>query len=176
MKIYKRFFKEKTSVSEKEQQAIDAYFGMSFGLINRCLRGTDSSSQAEEYIQSIDSVMKRNTVRSLILYRGIASILPSSQKLIDDLLSSQIGEVFKDKAYMSTSPDIKVAGAWAKQGGVILKLKIKNAHGFYRKEVASLPTNENEILLDRDLKFKIVGRETIHIYNTDMTVISLTQV
>ena len=157
---YVSFFQESSKALSTQIEAVNAYFGFAYQDINKLLRGQSSSnkSSAKKYISEIDSLMKDHTIKYKTVYRGIADdvfALMGGYSHEADLKKLKIGEVYESKSYTSTSPDIKVAD-WF--GRIILKLNLKtNTHGIDREDFGNFSSNGNEILLDRNLRFKVIG-------------------
>jgi hypothetical protein len=127
-----------------------------YGAINRDLRRNKSSSidglaDARD-IRTIDSIMNRNTSRipeDTVLYRMIESgAMPLTE-----------GAVIKDKGYVSTSHTIN--GIRPYQDGIVLRIKVpKGTKGIPMENITGSPA-EKEILLHRNINFKVLSSETI---------------
>jgi hypothetical protein len=167
---YIKYFREAKNISEEEQEAIDAYFGTAFGIINRHLRKMDSSEQAEKYIKNIDSVMKRYKIRNKVVYRGVRKDVSGDN--FNKLYTLKINDIYTDKGYLSTTPNYESAVLWS-SGDIILKLNLKSPRGIIRSEFASRRSNEDEILLDRNIKFKVIDKYYKEHYGHNVLILEM---
>ena len=101
---------------------------------------------------TIDRAMERSTVpEDVVVYRGV------SGDLVEKLIAE--GGEFDDPAYVSTSLTMFDAKDFAeiKDRPTILKINVpKGTPALYMESFSILSTNEEEILLDRGLKFEFV--------------------
>ena len=118
-------------------------------------------------IESLDRVMKRSEVPEKILtYRGVAlkdEIEPGDrrrrfQKRYGNL---KIGDVVKDRAFLSTSIDASVATrAFGGSEGGLFEIRVnKGTRGIYLDAVGE-DMKEEELLLNRDTKLRLVKRRS----------------
>jgi hypothetical protein len=115
--------------------------------------------------KDIDALIKNAPVLDtpITTFRGI-----SEKEIVDNLLELKVGDVFTDKAFVSTSLNPKIGTRFARDKGVVLE--ITNPVGTkgifpigYRAEVGEKlaigPGAESEWLLPRNTKFRVTGVE-----------------
>lgn len=128
--------------------------------INRACRFRNNDKLSQRYIQEIDSAMTKSKVKKdTFLYRGIAlpGLAQSAQKTI--------GKALDVKSYQSTSTDPNVASDFALDNShiadpVLLKIKTpKGTRAINMEDFAdySKVGDENEVLLDKNLKIVVTG-------------------
>lgn len=140
---------EKLTANEKS--ALSSYSGDDFLRINKELReGKDN----DPTVKRIDSVMEKSPLPAgTTLYRGMTK--EAAKKLFPGGNITK-GMTISDPAFSSTSKSVGVAGAWG-MGGVMLKIESgENAKGIDMAK-HSRNANEQEVLLPRDAKMKVVG-------------------
>jgi hypothetical protein len=180
-------FETTEPITEDEEKSVYNYYEADYLYINELLRdnpnykagdrpkkdnGENYKEYLFEYIDSMDSVFRKSTVsEDMTVYRG----LYPSESLYNLISSYKVGESFNEPAFVSVSADPKVARKFANltEGGykkvderkpVLFKIKIKAGQPALKvKDYIEEDTevlNEQEILLDRNSKFKVVDIST----------------
>ena len=135
--------------------------------INRMLRGNSdeddlkSKDDTVSVIKELDKMMSVSRAKEpMVVYRGIHGL--SSQKFYEDFAE---GAEMQDKGFMSTSIDPNRAKIFAGSGYGLVKILVpKGASAMsmrYKEDGTDFSAfpNENEILLPRNTKYRVVGFE-----------------
>ena len=145
------------SLNPKQADAIEDYVGPSYEEINSLLRSDKwSTSSKQTTIRNITRAIESAppTPHDTEVYRGVdASFLPSLK----------VGNEIEDKGFCSTAVDRADAESFAGASGGVLHIKVPkgtraafiDAVVKYRDEDAP---SENELLLNRGSRFKVVAR------------------
>lgn len=149
---------QKKDIRQEDVRALHGYTGQYYEVINSGLRqeNLDKLSAMSNRICDLDSLIERFpiAVSKLTVYRG-HSYLPSE--------SEKIGYEFVDKAFTSTSVSKKVALRFVKDKKVrvldVIDVPTKLIPSFW-VHPPSLIKDEYEVLLARNVKFKVVAIET----------------
>jgi hypothetical protein len=186
-KIDEVAFETTEPITEDEEKSVYNYYESDYLYINELLRdnssykagdrpkkdnGEDYKEYLFEYIDSMDSAFKKSTVsEDMTVYRG----LYPSESLYNLISSYKVGESFNEPAFVSVSADPKVARKFAnltedgykkvdERKPVLFKIKIKAGQPALKVkdyiEEGTEVLNEQEILLDRNSKFKVVNIST----------------
>ena len=145
-------------LNEDEKNSISNYVGISHKEINETL-GLGKPKEQIVYkdineinkdIKNIDSVMNKSQIKEdLTTFRGT----------YHDFSQYKVGDIFTMKNFASTSTNKNFAIKRAKNkgdGGVLLEIRTpKNTKGLYIGDNFG-DQNEKEILLDRNLEYKII--------------------
>jgi hypothetical protein len=156
--------KSSTPLSKEQKEAVRAYKNYWHLQINRGLREGGLREDLKPYVASIQSAMQP-LESDIVAYRGIGD-----QKILNQLIKARS---FKDKGFCSTSTDSTIAKSFATSldlkvpGGVLTAkclLRIKIPRGTR----ALLPDKvdnfkEKEVLLDKGVKFKVLGFKMDHL-------------
>ena len=138
--------------------------------LNEALR--DPQISEDGYKSTIDSLDKAMSIapplsEELIVYRGVKG------EGLNFFTSKQVGDVYEDKGYTSTSIDAGVAGNFAqkfgyadpKNDGLVFRMRIPAGSkgifpsGYHESLYGIIPdTSEAEFLMPRGSKFKIVAK------------------
>jgi hypothetical protein len=149
------------NLTPDEVKAVGQYAGsMNFGDINTLLRGgvddPTSDSKHGQIIKNLDAVFdKAPELKTPIkTYRGI-NIPPDTLKnWLDEVQSaSSAGRPFEDMAFFSTSTDQSAVSGYGNVG-----MEITARHGIDASPLSNAQS-ENEFLLPRGSKFRIIGVE-----------------
>ncbi|MGZ3805695.1 MAG: ADP-ribosyltransferase [Pseudobdellovibrionaceae bacterium] len=152
--------------SEKEIASLEDYLNKNeeyYTEINRFLRfypapyewygkGPDA---AKVDVQNIDNIFKRIPVlpKDIILFRGVRLNWKKSN-------SFKVGEIFSDKAFASTSTDLKIADQFTyddiENGASIYILYFNQSHA----KGILIDQGENEVLLQHGQTFKVMDKNT----------------
>jgi hypothetical protein len=183
-KIDEVAFEASEPISESEEKAIYDYYEIDYEEINKLLRdnpnykpgdipkknnGEDYEESLLEYVDNIDSAFKKNAIsEDLTVYRG----LYPSDKLYDLIDSYKAGDSFNEPAFLSVSVDPNVARKFANlsenstkktsdRKPVLFKINLKAGQPAIKVkdyvEEGTEVLDEQEILLDRNSKFKVVN-------------------
>ena len=164
-KLHEKGFLDK--LSNQQKQAINKYTGSAYREINGFLRGLRNASDIIKEItipKLTEGLSQGKLNMNTILFRG-ADIDMFTDDFVDRLMGnpqSVVGEVFKDKGFMSTS----IASNSAFDKNISLQiLAPKGTEGVYVKEFSQFK-HENEFLLQKGTELKIVkvemGRDDLH--------------
>jgi hypothetical protein len=145
-------------LDEKEVQALKEYTGSMYTTVNPLLRaGKPVSKEDRNEVKLVDEAFKKaKTTEPIEVYRGISGDFYSGLK---------DGDVFEDKGFVSTSTDLDTADNFAR-GDAKAIMKVQVPKGSRAISVDSLSVfkkggaavrSENEILLDRGGKFKVIS-------------------
>jgi len=144
-------------LNSSQKASLDIYRSAGYQPINGGLRGSlgqELSPKAKLHIKQIDSAVGLNVLdRDVVAYRGVTETVAGNLKS---------GQKFRDKGYVSTSLDSKVAGTFAKRGrGTVLEVRIpKGSHALYMDAALGSSRGEKELLLGRGAVFSIDGRSS----------------
>lgn len=112
------------------------------------------SVDASSIFEGIDS-SGYDALQNVIAYGGTQKYY---QKIVDDILSkTKIGTIKTEKGFMSTTTSRKVAEEWGGFSGskMPIILKINSPRGVKGADLSQHRMKQNEILLKRNLKYKI---------------------
>lgn len=149
----------KKTITKDEIGGIQLYKGTFYGDTNNILRKEKAwKGDAENIIPAIDNIMEKNkSPMELIVWRG------SSPKEKFEL--KKVGDVFTDKAFVSSSLDIGTARRFTGEKGYLATIKVPKGTPLVQTEKALQDINYNlmsgkeaEILMDRNLQFKILEK------------------
>ena len=153
----------KTAFTQKEYDSVIEYKRDGYVDVNNYLRkGTKGSPKQFEdtkrIVNELDAVMNKSVLPDdVTVFRGLAN---------DDFGKNAVGKVFEENGFMSTTLDRETASAgFTGDKGALLEIKVpKGYNGSWlddsgiRKDTG---LKEWEILLKRDTKYKIVGKEKV---------------
>jgi ADP-ribosyltransferase exoenzyme len=132
--------------------------------INDALRSNKSGSKnIKGYIQDIDAVMNESpgAPTNMLVYRGVSTRYKDFQP----------GDIFQDNGYPSTSISEYNADSW-KSGGT-LEIRVPKGHkGIYIDTISNAP-QEQEFLLPRGTKFRVVSNNRNQITNKFRMVLEI---
>ncbi len=153
--------------TDEEVNALEDYKGMGYASVNKFLLTKYSSitderefRNLEGLVTSISSVMGRASLeKETTLYRGIGG---KPAAVISQL---PVGSEFSVPCFQSTSASPKVAAAFSDQGRSSVIFQIKVPAGTPALPLDKLvrklhATAEKEIVLDKDLRYRVTGKET----------------
>lgn len=154
------------SVTAEERKVIDRYCSNDFEEINPLLRESrnfvrEGDPDLVEKIQILDDVVSRGRLKPQTVYRGMTGYPEVVQKFVKG-----VGTEVMDKAFVSTTADLDVAKGFAADSmglpSVLLEIQVpKGAPGVFvapfSEAVTETGANENEILLPRNSRFKILS-------------------
>lgn len=111
------------------------------------------SVDASSIFEGIDS-SGYDALQNVIAYGGTQKYY---QKIVDDILKTKIGTIKTEKGFMSTTTSRKVAEEWGGFSGskMPIILKINSPRGVKGADLSRHRMKQNEILLKRNLKYKI---------------------
>ena len=138
------------SLTANEKSSLSSYSGDDFLRINKELREGNASDPT---VARIDSAIAKSPLGKTTLYRGMSR--EAAKKLFPDG-NIVNGMTISDPAFASTSKSSNIAGMIG-MGGVVLKIEAGgNATGI---DMAKHSRNEHEqeVLLPRNAKMKVVG-------------------
>lgn len=129
-----------------------------------------NKSDMDKVISNIDSTFGKSVVKSdFLTYRGMRNG--------DRVLNIDIGGIYQDKAYVSTSKNLAAAKKFSDGVGknsIIMEIKVKKGNeaivmNDFSDKMGHLK-RENEILLPRNQKFKIIEKVPIDKFLTKVIV------
>lgn len=144
-------------LEEREEAFLDEYKQEGYLYVNDDMR-SGYEGETEEQIWSIqDSIgFSEGVSESVVVYRGMhEDVFAGGGGVPKDLT----GIEFSDKAFVSTSLDASVGGEFAARAGergIVMEIVLPKGTKALNMERWGAGT-ESELLLQRDLKFKIVG-------------------
>jgi hypothetical protein len=159
--------KQMTSLSEQEAEEVIDYTRHkgSSEEINSSLRNDSVSPETQEKIDVLDKIIGYNQIlEDQEYYRGVPIPLGLTLKeFLNNLDSGAITEL-EELGFSSTSTDEEMASIFANKyfgGGVVLRIKAKAGQSAYYvpKFLAGVIANENEVILPRGIKYRIVSHE-----------------
>lgn len=151
----------KEAFNDKEYNALVDYKTTEYIDTNDWLRSGDRAGIDEdalpaikERIKQLDSAMKKSVVpEDITLFRG-------SRVEYDD---EDIGNIFVEEGYMSTSLNKKFVKESFASGGSLLEIKVPKGHNAIWIDDKSIREEsgleEWEVLLKRDTKYKLLGKK-----------------
>lgn len=165
--------KSAEGITGDEENALGQYFGDNYMGINRILReGPKPDSRYDdymvEYAKHMETAFEKSSVplpKSTVLYRGFSVFE-------DDGIDFSVGSVLTDKGYTSSSSSSLVAESYAgvfkpkpsavKAEKVVLKIIApKGTKVMLPTKKTGGYSGEQEILLDKGVKFKVVANEKV---------------
>ena len=159
--------KQMTSLSEQEAEEVIDYTRHkgSFEEINSSLRSNSVGPETQEKIEILDKIIGYNQIlEDQEYYRGVPIPLGLTLKeFLNNLDSGSITEI-EELGFSSTSTDEEMGSIFANKyfgGGVVLRIKAKAGQSAYYvpKFLAGVIANENEVILPRGIKYRIVSHE-----------------
>lgn len=153
----------KISGFDTRYEDLEKYTGNAYYSINKYLRtGKGNKKEVQDAIDNITSLIDEGYIdsNSLKTFRGLPDIgiRNISDSLGFDIYSPEaIGKIFSDKAFMSTSlrPDTA-----AEFGNNLFNIKTqKGANGLYLPDLGLYGKEEQELLLQKNSLFKILGSD-----------------
>ena len=146
-------------LTPEEVEGIDSYKDAYFAYINNHLNGKSEMNieDLDGWVDGIDSAIEKfNVTDDLVAYRG------TSSKHYNDL---NAGDVFTEKGYYSTSLSESVAEEFkdetSARGGnpVMVEVRVpKGAKAIYLGHNGGDNFDENELLVARDTKYKVIDK------------------
>jgi len=148
------------TLDPKEVQALKEYTGVMYQSVNKALRaGKNIPAADRKEMKLVEQAFdKAKTTEPLEVYRGVGA---TEMDMFKDL---KVGESFEDRGYGSTSTDKDTADNFSRGDNPTI-LKIQVPKGSKAISVDSLSVfkkgghatrSENEILLNKDAKYKVV--------------------
>lgn len=159
------FENAQNQITPEEIHAVDRYQGGGYDRINGELRKGRISSGARPFVKNIDAAIAKSAMpENVVLYRGFTStdVVQNWNRIV--------GTTIKDKAFASTSISPRIARRFIDQAPKIAPKVLAEIHvpkgtkGLWMGS-ARASTEELEILLHRNIKFKVikaVKRKGIH--------------
>lgn len=140
------------NLTDAEVQAINDYTGNQWTKINKGLtQNTEMSDSTNRTIKNLDSIFKNAKMpEDIQVFRGINPKTYNTMLQINPELE-KIGSTIKLKNFSSTSIREDVAKKFAGTGPIVELYVPKGTSGFM------IPHSEDEILLNRNIKIKVVG-------------------
>lgn len=159
--VLEKTFDAKLNMSDAEKTSIFKYGTYRYGDIQSHLRGTDVEEVDPDghrisrkpdpitptWIQHIDSAFERHGVdaNGVVVYRGIDM----------DASTLRVGDIIRDKGYVSTSADVKIAenfvarnnqytGKRRNKDAVVMKIKTRQ-----KTKVVGTDADQDELLMNR---------------------------
>ncbi|MDY6894438.1 MAG: ADP-ribosyltransferase, partial [Thermotogota bacterium] len=149
-------------LSKEQVEAIDFYQTKAYTAINKRLReGLEMPDKLKEIVDSLDKSFKE-TDKKQTVYRGVTV----SGDELKKLSSLKEGDIYSDKAYISTSMDKEEADIFAfdDKNSFTFEIEIpKGAKALDLSETSELMKDEKELLLPKDSKFEIVSKDNNNI-------------
>ena len=124
---------------------------------------TDDVEKAYEYITELDIIMNNvpYTPEDLVVYRGIN---PSNIKMLELLDGLEVGSVFQDPGFVSTSMDKDRAEFFSTDDGRILEIVVPAGYkglmtNSYLQGKSNAWAQEKEWILDRGTSFEVISKD-----------------
>tara|TARA_B110001454_G_C12723156_1_gene435783 strand:- start:11803 stop:12843 length:1041 start_codon:yes stop_codon:yes gene_type:complete len=171
-RAYYHYENYRSSLTKAKRQAILAYKGTSYGMVNKFLRTGESSlvgkdlDTLKQVIKDVDDSIDDapQIPRDIVLFRGIGSTSNSFGKAV-------VGDVVEDKAFTSTSLSIRTALNFANNAinlgspGILQVIHVKrdNMRGLYIE--GQTFEFESEILIDRGSKYRVLRTQHVVLEN-----------
>jgi hypothetical protein len=145
--------------------AVDAYQATHGYIINEALRDPlITTDRVQPWIDGLDNAIKDAPplTSDTTVYRGVRDF---SDNFFQSL---NVGDVYRDKGFVSTTLDVSTATTFAtvglgKENGLVLRMNLsKGTKGLFPTSVtglSSLSSREAEFVLPRDSKFRIVNKQ-----------------
>jgi hypothetical protein len=143
------------SSTPSQKAAFQAFQDAGYAPINGALReGGSAKPSVKAAIKEMDSAFKASggLGESVTVYRGMAA---------SHFDSVAVGAIVKDKGFACTTTDKKIAAQFAKRAnGVSVEIRLPKGAKAMRigKITGKNMHNENEVLLSRGTKFKVVSK------------------
>jgi hypothetical protein len=143
------------SSTPSQKAAFQAFQDAGYAPINGALReGGSAKPSVKAAIKEMDSAFKASggLGESVTVYRGMAA---------SHFDSVAVGAIVKDKGFACTTTDKKIAAQFAKRAnGVSVEIRLPKGAKAMRigKITGKNMHNENEVLLGRGTKFKVVSK------------------
>ena len=149
-------------LDEQWKDSLALYKGNAYRKINAYLRGGSASDEVKQMVANIDAALDGATLtRDVILYRGLAG------EAVAELANSEIGSVVQMSGFSSTTTSRRIAVGFSgttdkyRDSGLIRILARKGSHALdldrYHAGGGSGSNVENEVLLPRGARFRLVG-------------------
>lgn len=140
-------------LSNEEKIALLNYTGAMFRSLNPRLRADKNASRDDKTdLKLIDNAFKKSKIsQTCKVFRGI------SGDILNELRNFKENQIFVEKAFMSTTTDKKTAWSFARGSsqGLLEIIIPTGTHVISVKNISQFK-NENEILINRGSKFKII--------------------
>jgi len=149
----------KTKLAASHINALKSYGGSGYGAINEALRKGESPFQSNPAgrIRALDNAMKTTTLdANVVLYRGLGQQHPLNNMSLTELQKA-IGSEFTELAYGSHSTDIARAMGFSSRHRAIRVHAPHTTHGVWMRGAGAGVHSEQEFLMHRSSRFKIVG-------------------
>ena len=147
---------EIASGAPEEAAALENYTTGMFAQINGALRSQSPPEWLSPIIKKIDRALSAGTVPDgTTLYRGVRAV-EGYEAAID---AFKVGGTFEEKSFLSTSTDLREAAMFGGDGGILLVIEAAGRGGLPVGKL-SFFEYENEVLLQRNLKFRVVEAGT----------------
>lgn len=139
-----------SKLSTGERSACLEYANMAYVKVNESLRSGKTGDR--RLVEALDSAIAKSRVPTeTVVYRGI-------QEGRDPLAKFKPGSVITDRGYVSTTGTRKVAEEYADgEGETHILMRIRVPAGHPAAPIPSRLSEEDEYLLPRNSKFRIVG-------------------
>jgi len=163
-------------VTKSELEDIEYYRSIGSGPINNYLRVGESKAKGfldptelaeiKKTTKNIESALNKSIVPDdVIAYRGI-----SSKEIVDEL-NDNMGKVFTEKGFASTSLDRSIAEqftGWMTGEGALVRIRVpKGLKGMY------IGDREKELLLQKNKKYRIISKKTTEVKGTKISIFDL---
>jgi hypothetical protein len=144
--------------SREQNKVIKHYTSSGYNEINAQLRGNSKDRKIAKQISILDNFIENNKVPMKgVLYRGLG-LSPEREKEYNRLL--QVDEVYQDKAFFSTTINLKQAVRFASmrpnRKKILFRISVKEATPVSNQTNYEDPL-EHEYLLERNKQFKVVS-------------------
>lgn len=148
--------------SDEVTTNLQRYTTKDYKKINTKLRKGVGPDWVDEVVNDIDIAMNQSRlIEDTILYRGGGKRVLGVRKLTTENLKKRIGMQFTDKSYVSSTVSQNVAAEFSRGKKVIFKIEAPAGTRAVPINGFSEFSKENEILLDKDTVFEVVGVKEI---------------
>jgi hypothetical protein len=159
--LIERSKEDRKALTEEQRSGVVAYSGSMYSPINgsftsKGLRNPPPSAEAKRAIEKIDKAFANKKARARedhILFRG------SGGK--DFFNKFEVGGVFDDKGFVSTS--MTTENGFYRGGDVRFHISVPKGHPVIHMGTSDMSnhSNEREVLLPRDSKFRVLKKEML---------------
>jgi 2'-5' RNA ligase len=163
-----------TAMPEDQQEAVSRYTSFGYKRINQALyQGIESLDEddredVQQSIDAIDKAMKHGKLKKPeMVWRGISFPNDEEHKSFMERMQSSLdtgGEV-QMAGYQSTTVNPAVGASYAGSGPTAVAFEIKASHGLYVTPISKI-AHEEELLLPRNAKFRVVGIKDVPVEGT----------
>lgn len=117
---YQDLIKIKKDLTDKEVISLYEYSVFKYEQVNKALRSGSTMTDSNWMIVHMVSGMERLPPYTWTVWRGV-----KSERVIEQMWWMQVGDIFSDSGFMSTSKSKQIAEGFRWDNGILLKIKSK---------------------------------------------------